>query len=275
MMSGAEPDRRKVGLALSGGAARGLAHIGVLDVLHKEGIPIDVIAGTSAGAVVGAIYAWKRDINPVREYALGTTNWIKIAPLIDPSLFKGGLMKGAKLSNLIASYIGGDTQFSDLEIPFACVATDIDTGEEIVIDSGPVTEALRASISVPGIFTLVKWEGRYLADGGLTTPIPVHVARNIGADFIIAVNVNPPVNERINKKKPEKEPNIFQILLQSIYITTDSLARTSLEEADIVIEPEMAHISAVDFQKSHEAISHGEEAARRNIPDIKRKLGII
>ena len=140
--------------------------------------------------------------------------------------------------------------------------------------------ALRASISIPGIFTLVKWEGRYLVDGGLTTPVPVNVVKQMGADFIIAVNVNPDVSNRMGKSskvrvKAHKEPNIFQVMMQSIYITTYSLSRNSLAAADIVIEPDLAHIGAGDFHKAQELIAQGQQAARKAIPEIKRKLGIL
>ncbi len=268
--------RKKVGLALSGGAARGLAHVGVLRVLQKEGIPIDMIAGTSAGAVMGAAYAWSQDTVRMTKDALDA-GWKRMAPLIDPSIPKTGFIKGKKIQDLISNYIGGNIKFSDLKIPFACVATDIDTGEEIVIDSGLVPEALRASISIPGIFTVVKREGRYLVDGGLTTPVPVEVVRCMGADFIIAVNVSPDVAVRMgksNKQRVEarKEPNIFQVIMQSIYITTYSLARNSLENADIVIEPDLSRIGAGDFNKARELITRGRRAAQNAIPEIKRKL---
>jgi NTE family protein len=260
---------RKVGLALSGGAARGLAHIGVLDVLKKEGIPIDMIAGTSAGAVIGAVYAWSQDTDYIKKEAR-EANWKKIAPLIDPSLFKTGLIKGKKIKDLLASYIGGSKKFSDLKIPFVCVATDIETGEEVVIDRGPVPEALRASISIPGIFTVARREGRYLVDGGLVNPVPVNVVRRMGADFVIAVNVTPGVNTRIEKRR--KEPSIFQILLQSIYIATYTLARNNMADADIAIEPDLANIGAGDFLKAEELIRRGEQAAQIALPEIKRKL---
>jgi len=271
--------KKKVGLALSGGAARGLAHVGVLRVLQKEGIPIDMIAGTSAGAVMGAAYAWSQDTARMTRDALDA-GWKRMAPLIDPSLPRTGFIKGKKIQNLVAGYVGGNIKFSDLKIPFACVATDIDTGEEVVIDSGSVPEALRASISIPGIFTLVKREGRYLVDGGLTTPVPVEVVRRMGADFIIAVNVNPDVADRMGRTSQErvaahKEPNIFQVMMQSIYITTYSLARNSLENADIVIEPDVSHIGAGDFNKARELITRGRQAAQNAIPEIKRKLGEI
>ena len=268
-MSSAEPSRKKIGLALSGGAARGLAHIGVLEVLHKEGIPIDMIAGTSAGAVAGAVYASNRDIARMKKEVL-EVNWMKIAPLIDLSLFKGGLIKGTKIKGLLASYVGGNIKFSDLKIPFACVASDIETGEEIIIDSGSVPEALRASISVPGIFAVVKHEGRYLVDGGLTTPVPVSVAKKMGADFIIAVNVTPDVSNRVQKIR--KEPSIFHVLMQSIYITTYAMAQHNLEDADIVIEPDIAHLGAGDFQKAKELIRRGGQATQNAIPEIKKRL---
>jgi NTE family protein len=266
----AAPGRKKIGLALSGGAARGLAHIGVLDALIKEGIPIDIIAGTSAGAVIGAIYAYNQDTARIKKDAL-EANWKKLAPLIDPSLPKSGLIKGKKIKDMLTTYIGSNTCFSDLKIPFACVATDIDSGEEVVIDQGPVVEALRASISIPTIFTVVKREGRYLVDGGLTTPVPIKVARRMGADFVIAVNVTPDAATRAGKTR-STEPNIFQVILQSIYITTYLVARQSLQDADIVIEPDLAHIGAADFQKAGELIQRGEQAAHERIPEIKRRL---
>jgi NTE family protein len=269
-MSLAELSRKKIGLALSGGAARGLAHIGVLSVLQKEGILIDMIAGTSAGAVIGAIYAWNQDAGWMKQQTL-EMGWKQLAPLIDPSLPKTGLIKGKKIQDLIASYIGGNIKFSSLKIPLACVATDIDTGEEVVFNSGSVPEALRASISIPAIFTVVKRGGRFLVDGGLANPVPVSVVKQMGADFIIAVNVTPTVHERI--EKAHKEPNIFQVIMQSIYITTYSLVRSNMEEADIIIEPDLANIGAGDFQKARHLIRRGEIAARNAIPEIKRRLG--
>ena len=267
---------KKVGLALGSGAARGPAHVGVLAVLEKEGIPIDIIAGTSAGAIVGAIYAQGKDAGQVKEVFLDLARH-KLTRFIDPSLPRSGLIKGKKFKDLLASFIGGDLKFSDLRIPFACVATDIETGEEVVIDRGSVPEALRASISIPGIFTVVKRGGRYLVDGSLTNPVPVSLAKRMGADFIIAVNVIPDVAGRSRQGAKErakdfKEPNIIHILLQSIYIGTYSLVRASFEEADIVIEPDVANIGAGEFHRAQEGILLGELAAQNSIPEIKRKL---
>lgn len=267
---------KKVGLALGSGAARGLAHIGVLAVIEKEGIPVDMIAGTSAGAGIGALYAQGKKVSQIKELAQDLS-WKRLAPLIDPSLPKSGFLRGKKIKDLVASFLGGDVKFSDLKIPLACVATDIVTGEEVVIDQGSVLEAIRASISVPAIFTVVKWGGRYLVDGGLVDPVPVSVLKRMGADFIIAVNVIPDVTNRTNlthkdKKGKFKEPNVFNVIMQTIYIATYSMVKTSLEAADIVIEPRIAHIGAGDFHRAQECILQGELSAQSSIPEIKRLL---
>ena len=268
--------KKRVGLALSGGAARGLAHVGVLDVLHQEEIPIDMIAGTSAGAIMGAIYAARKDTNRMLEFALDPS-WKKLSSMGDLTLERTGFIKGKKIKDLISGFIGGEYDFSELKIPFAAVATDIDTGEEIIIDSGSVIEAVRASISLPGIFTIVKRDGRHLVDGGLTTPVPIHVVKDMGADFVIAVNVNPDVTKRVGKAdkariEAKKEPNFLQIAMQSIYITTYALAHNSMANADIAIEPDLGPMTSSDFKLAGKAIYRGREAAEKAIPEIRRKL---
>jgi NTE family protein len=268
--------RKKIGLALGGGAARGLAHIGVLQVLQREGIPIDFIAGTSAGAIIGAAYACCMDVERLTRDALDA-NWKKMRPLIDPSLSKSGFIKGKKIRDLIATYVGGDVDFSELKIPFACVATDIDTGEEIIFNSGPVMDALRATISLPGIFTVVKHGDRYVVDGGLTTPVPVEVVRKMGAEVIIAVNVNPGVAGRVGKVyrqriEAHKVPSLIQVMMQSLYITAFAVAKHALENADIVIAPDVEHVGGADFNRAPELIAHGREATEKALPEIKKKI---
>jgi NTE family protein len=268
--------KKRVGIALSGGAARGIAHVGVLDILHKAGIPIDIVAGTSAGSVAGAVYASLLDTNKMLGYALDPV-WKKVINYSDPTLGKTGFLKGQKAKKILERFLGGEPDFKDLKIPFACVATDIDTGEEIILKEGSVIDAVRASISIPGIFTVVEREKRYLVDGGLTTPLPVHVARELGADFVIAVNVNPSVSMQALKKDENlsaqhKEPNLLHILMQSIYITTYSLAHASMAEADVVIQPNVGHISAADFKRADEFVRLGWEAAEKVLPEIKKKL---
>jgi NTE family protein len=268
--------KKKVGLALGGGAARGLAHIGVLEVLQREGIPIDMIAGTSFGGVVGALCARGQDCSLMREMAL-KLNVMKMLSLADLALPKSGLFGGKAVVNLLQKMLGKDIKFDELSIPLALVATDIITGEEVVIDRGSVLEGVRASISIPGIFTLAKWRGHYLVDGGLVNPVPVSVLKKMGADFIIAVNVMPDMVARVRQlkkgsKKKGKEPNIFNVILQSLYISTYIIAKASAEGADITISPDTTIISPGDFHRARECIKQGVIAAQKAMPEIKRKL---
>ena len=218
--------KKKIGLALGGGSARGLAHIGVIEVLEREGITVDVIAGTSAGAAIGALYAQGKDAGIIKEVALEMSFRQRLS-LVDLALPKTGFIEGKKIKDLIRLVIGGDLNFSDLKIPFACVAADINTGQEVVISKGSILEAIRASISLPAIFTLVKREDRYLVDGGLVNPVPVNVVKDMGADFIIAVNVIPEVSDRlkIQKKAAEKEPNIFGVIMLTAYVSSYQLVK--------------------------------------------------
>jgi len=261
----------KIGLALGGGAARGLAHIGVLEVLEKEGIPIDMIAGTSAGAAIGALYAQGKHASQIKDLALNM-GWKQLVSLVDLALPRSGFIEGMRIKNLLKSIIG-DIEFSDLRIPLACVTTDIRSGEEVVISQGSVLEGVRASISIPVIFTAVKWQDRYLVDGGLINPVPVSTVREMGADFIIAVNVIPDIGDRTQRPQEFKAPGIFHVMLQSIYIATYSLVRSSLEGADIVIEPQVTHIGYGDFYRVRDCISQGELATQELIPKIKKQVG--
>jgi len=195
----------KVGLALSGGAFRGMAHIGVLKALEEESIPIDMISGTSAGALAGACYAKERNAAILEEIMLGL-DWRKLAGLIDLNLILlwKGFVQGQRAKSFLSSIIGG-VRFEDLEIPLSVVATDIQSMEEIVINEGSVTEAVRASISMPMIFTPVKWRGRFLVDGGVVNPMPVDVVRKMGAEVVIAVNTVGIAQRRKRRSRATKE----------------------------------------------------------------------
>ena len=268
--------KRKLGLALGSGAARGLAHIGVLEVLEKEGITIDMLAGSSAGALVGALYAQGKDISQIKNLAIDLGSK-RFALLVDPALPKTGLIKGRRIKEVLKSIIGGDIGFCDLKIPLACVATDIVTGEEVVIDQGSVLEGVRASISIPVIFTVVKWKGRYLVDGGLVNPVPVSVLKKMGADIVIAVNVIPDIRDRMCPRgkygvEGFKEPNIFNVIMQTIHIAAYQSLKLSLSEADVMIEPQMASIGYFDFHRTQECILQGELAAQESIIEIRRQL---
>ena len=182
-------EKPKIGLALGSGAARGLAHIGVLKALKEKNIFVDMIAGSSMGALVGACYAKNGEITDIEEIVL-KMDWKQLARLADPNLtllFKG-VIHGKKVKELLKTIIG-DVKFKDLKIPLAVVATDVNTGEEIVIKEGSVIEAVRASISIPAIFMPVKLNSRFLIDGGIVNPVPVNVVKDMGATFVIACNV--------------------------------------------------------------------------------------
>jgi NTE family protein len=260
--------RKRVGLALGGGAARGLAHIGVLEVLEKEGIHIDMIAGTSMGAIVGAIYAIKQDVKMMRKLAI-SFGARKIRYFSDFTVPRTGLIKGRRIENELRLAMGGNTTFHDLTIPFACVAVDIDNGEEVVIKDGTVWEAVRASSSIPVIFTLPKWHDRYLVDGGLMNPVPTKTVRDMGADFVISVNVLP-----YKAVSDNREPNIFTVMMKAFYILDSKFIETSIRGADVVIQPDVVHIAFTDFQRAEECIEKGVAAAQSIIPEIKNKLAI-
>lgn len=274
--------KKKVGLALGGGAARGIAHIGVLEVLQKANIPIDMVAGTSAGAVVGALLAQGKDTGELKKI-IHAWDWKQRAMSIDLALPYSGFIAGRKIKNILRNVIG-DITFEELKIPFACVATDIMTGEEVVLNQGSVLEAVRASISVPIIFSVVTIQGRYLVDGGLVNPVPVSVLKDMGADFIIAVNVTPAMyrlartEQAPTKKQPKKsksgEPNILSVITRMFAITNAQIVQNSLAGADIVIEPRMPGIGLADFSRADECILEGQFSAIDAVLRIKRHLGI-
>ena len=179
----------KIGLALGSGAARGFAHIGIIKALKEKNISIDMIAGSSMGALVGACYARNGEITNLEETVL-KTDWKQLVRLADPNLallFKG-VIHGKKVKELLKTLIG-DVSFGDLKIPLTVVTTDVNTGEEVVIKTGSVVDAVRASISIPAIFMPVKLNDKFLIDGGIVNPVPVSVIKNMGAAFVIACNV--------------------------------------------------------------------------------------
>jgi len=264
-------------LALSSGSARGLAHIGVLETLEKEGIPIDMIAGTSMGAVIGASYAAGKNIDQMKEAVIGLKRR-RILSLVDFTLPRTGFIKGKRMHGWLRSIIG-NSDFKDLRIPFACIATDIMSGEEVIINQGSVVEGVRASVSMPVIFTPAKWQGRYLVDGGLVNPMPVRVLREMGADFVIAVNVNPYISKRTldtstEQTKAGKAPHIFSILMRTINIMEYQAALAGLKQADITINPKVGHIIPGQFHRARECILRGQRATQHAIPEIKRQLEI-
>ncbi|MFC2038946.1 patatin-like phospholipase family protein [Chloroflexota bacterium] len=255
--------RKKIGLALSSGVARGIAHIGILEVFEREHIPVDMIAGTSIGALIGALYALGKKPAEIKEMVktAGSKRFILITDL---SLPKTGLIKGKKIEDTLKQFFG-DAEFKDLKIPFSCVATDIDSGQEVIIDQGPLWQAIRATISLPVILAVAKWRGRHLVDGALVNPVPVNVVKKMGADCVIGVNVIPD-----REVKEATEPNIFDVIMQTLHIVGYSSLHTSVAEADLLIEPKVEKIALTDFHRVDECARLGEQAAEEALPDIRR-----
>jgi len=252
----------KVGLALGGGGAKGLTHIGVIKVLEKNKIPLDYISGTSIGSLIGGLYAATKDIKLIEQIVLDN-NWREIGNLFFDPTFKLGFVQGEKIKKFIEKYIG-DIDFKDLKIPFAVTGTDLKTGNLVVINSGKVAEAIRISISIPILFKPVEKNGQILVDGGLSSPVPVEVVKKMGAQFIIGVDLYNDYSDR--------KIRLTNIPYDSVNILIHNLGKKDTELADITISPKTSTLGWSKFlsQKgSLEGIRFGEEATKKIIPKLK------
>lgn len=250
----------KIGLALGGGAARGFAHVGVIKALEAQGITPDIIVGTSAGSVVGALYAAGYNGFDLQQLSMQMDE----SQVSDWSLPNRGVIKGDALQDFINNAVKYRT-LEKMKKTFAVVATDLHSGEMIVFRTGNTGMAVRASSSVPGIFQPVSINGHEYVDGGLVSPVPVRVARTLGADFVIAVDIS-------DKPQNNKTESSLDILLQTFNIMGQSISRNELPEADIVIRPLTPGISATDFSDKHMAVLQGEKAVVAILPELKDKL---
>ncbi len=289
----------KIGLALGSGAARGWSHIGVIRVLRQEGITIDMVAGTSMGALVGAALAAGR-IEALEDWALGL-DWRGIMRLLDVALSSGGLIRGDDIIAMLAD-LGVKGRIEHLPLPYVAVATDLVTGREIWLKDGDVGRAVQASIAMPGIFAPVKVGHLWLLDGGLVNPVPVSACRALGADVIIAVDLNGdlvgrhalprPRNSdafiaRLGESLPESmaaslkdviarlfpqenAPGYLDVLAAAINIMQDQITRSRLagEPPHVLISPRLADFDLMDFDRAAAAIAEGEAAARRMLPHV-------
>ncbi|MBU0751492.1 MAG: patatin-like phospholipase family protein [Gammaproteobacteria bacterium] len=250
----------KVALALGGGAARGFAHIGVIKALEAQGIVPDIVVGTSAGAVVGALYAAGKNGFDLQKLALQ----MEEGQLNDWSLPDRGLLKGEALQQFVNRAVGG-RPLEKLPKTFAVVATDLGSGEAVVFRTGDTGMAVRASSSVPGIFQPVAINGREYVDGGLVSPVPVRIARSLGADFVIAIDIS-------EKPQHGKTLSTIDVLLQTFTIMGQTISRRELPEADVVVRPHTPEIRATDFKDRHVAVLEGEKALAAVLPELKTKL---
>lgn len=253
----------KIALALGGGAARGFAHVGVIKALEAQGIVPDIIVGTSAGSVVGALYAAGYSGFELQQLSMQ----MEESQVSDWSMPNRGVIKGDALQDFINRAVKYRT-LEKLKKTFAVVATDLGSGDLIVFRTGNTGMAVRASSAVPGIFQPVSINGHEYVDGGLVAPVPVRVARSLGADFVIAVDIS-------DKPRNSKTESSIDVLLQTFNIMSQSISRNELPEADIVISPDTPGISATDFRDMHMAVLQGEKAVAAILPALKAKLAKI
>lgn len=304
-----KPDgsRRKLGLALSCGAARGWAHIGVLEVLSANGIVPDIVAGCSMGSLVGAAYVLGK-LDQLRDWALSLT-WREIIGLLDPSFSGGGLLRGERLLRFLRDNYP-DLDIEQTPIPFGAVVTDLATGREVWLREGNLFDAVHASIAVPGLLGPARRDGRWLADGGLVNPVPVSLCRAMGADIVIAVNVNtetPPLTEPPktggngwplafdltaplrtlfgNGTNGESEaepapppmvrPGMMAAIGNALFIMQDVIARSRLagDPPHLTLAPRMAHVGVQEFDRASVAIDEGRRCTEAMLPAIRDAVG--
>ena len=285
----------KLGLALGSGAARGWAHIGVIRALTEAGYKPDIIAGCSIGAFVGAAYA--NDELDMLETWVDSLTWQNVVKLLDPS-WASGLIKGEKLISYFRNHFL-NSDFSELKIPFACVATDLGNGREVWLKEGSLADAVRASIAMPGLFTPAEYKGRLLVDGALVNPVPVSLCRYMGADIVIAVDLAADFAGRAMRREEvvtdspngrgwlqrlrgklglssdgKALPSMMSVMSSSINIMQVRIARSRLagEPADVLLTPLLSDMGLMDYHRGREAIDAGRSAVERMLPAIEFAL---
>jgi NTE family protein len=250
----------KIAVVLGAGAAKGFAHIGVLKVLESQKVPVHMIVGTSAGSFVGSLYAYGYNAYQLQNLAM-TLDRNEVAELTIPD---NGFLKGEKLRD----YINGKLNYTPMEklkIPFYAVATNIKSGEGVVFSTGNTGMAVQASCAVPGVFQPARFSGSSYVDGGVVNPVAVDVARNYGADVIIAVNITSGIDTGVPS-------GTLETIMKSIEIMYNKIAQVPLSKADVVIKPRVEFVGSADFSHRHEAILEGEKAAMAALPKINDLL---
>ncbi len=294
-------DSIKVGLALGSGSSRGWAHIGIVQALSTLGIAPDIVCGCSIGSVVGASYL-AGNMSALEQWVC-SLNHKELVKFFEFNLSLRGFVDCTRLQSFFAKYLCQEnTQFKDLSKRFATVATDLDNGREIWLTEGQVLPAVWASISLPGLFPPVQNQGRWLVDGGLVNPVPVSVCRALGAEIVIAVNLNADIvsKQSIKKKRNEEEgsdifstikksmknysglffkktngknspPNLLDAIACSMNITQDRTTRSRMagDPPDLLLSPKLAHIGLLEFDRAQEAIREGKDCVKRMLPEIE------
>jgi len=250
------PKPARIALVLGAGSSKGFAHIGVLKILESNKIPIHMIVGTSVGSAVGSLYAYGYNAFELQKMSFS----IEKGDIVDLTVPDNGFIKGEKLEEFINRTVK-NTPMEKLKIPFYAVATEIKSGQEVVLGKGNTGQAVRASCSIPGIFRPVRIADKIYVDGGVVSPVAVDAARRFGADIVIAVDISAGAERAL----PE---NTIETILQSLNIMYSKLASIQLCNANVVIKPKVGYIGSSDFSKRHEAILEGEKAALETLPQI-------
>ncbi len=250
----------KIAVVLGAGAAKGFAHIGVLKVLEAQKVPIHMVVGTSAGSFVGSLYAYGYTAYQLQGIAMALDK----DDVADFTLPDNGFLKGEKLQQYINKAVRG-APIEKFRIPFHAVATNIQTGEEVVFGQGNAGMAVRASCSVPGVFQPPRFGNAVYVDGGVVAPVAVEAAKRIGADVVIAVDIS-------GGMSPTAPQGTIDTILKAIDIMYNRIAASHLSKADIVIRPKVGFISGADLSRRHEAIMEGEKAALAAMPAIQQAL---
>jgi NTE family protein len=271
--------RTRIGFALGGGSARGWAHVGVIRALEEQGIRPDVVCGTSAGALVAAAYVLDR-LDDFERW-LSSLEPRDVMAYVDFSL-TGGVVKGQRLLGYFADHVE-DRRIEDLTLPYGAVATDLESGSELWLRRGSLMAAVRASISVPALFKPVQVEGRWCIDGGLVNPVPVSLCRALGAEVVIAVDVNGgmlsedrPLDAAAEDVEAERaspaEPSLFEVIERSLLISQARLTRLrlSLDPPDVLLRPAVGHIGFVEFHRAGECFEAGRRAVAEAAADLAR-----
>ncbi len=260
----APPKKIKIALALGGGAARGFAHIGVIKALEAQGIYPDIVVGTSAGSVVGALYAAGNNGFALQRVAMDMDE----ATISDWAIPLFGKVSGVLKGDALQAYVNKavhNAPIEKLKLPFGAVATDLNSGQPILFQRGNTGQAVRASSAVPGVFQPVKIGSRSYVDGGLVAPVPVRFAREMGADFIIAVNISTQTDAQATLSS-------LEVLMQTFSIMGQRLNHYELKDADVVITPSLGSMGGGDFNSRNLAILAGEQAAAAVMPQLKARL---
>lgn len=299
----------RIGLALGSGSARGWAHIGAIRALSDAGIHADIVCGASSGALVAAAHASDR-LDKLEAWVC-TLTWRDIVRFMDVNLMGGGFIQGERLMTFFRQYMR-DVSIEDLPRCFGAVATELETGREVWLTEGSLLDAVRASIALPGLFSPVRRGDRWLVDGGLVNPVPVSLCRALGAEVVIAINLNGEIvgkhmragdAGKASPEKPENElfrmlvghmqtvkerarewfpqlaetdeaPGLFEVMATSINIMQDRITKSRMagDPPDVVLNPRLAHIGLLEFDRAKEAISEGRACVERMLPSIEAAL---